>query len=239
MQRPRLMALAALAWLAFARVGEAAQPPFELAVKQDHFLGSTRGTLVFTDDGVEFRTPDPKDTRRWTVLDVKQIRLRRTEIVIDTYEDRGRLRFGADRSYEFEVQKDPIPRELVAFLLERLQRPVVTTIMPPLDSQPLFRIPVKHQQRGRGSGGTLLLYHEGLAYATEREADARYWRFRDVFSVLQLDRVRLLVTAYEGGSGETRQYTFELKTDLSAAAYDALWQRVNAPLLPGGVGGER
>ena len=35
--------------------------------------------------------------------------------------------------------------------------------------------------------------------------EARFWRFRDVHGVLALDRFRLQVIAYEGGSGETQK----------------------------------
>jgi hypothetical protein len=221
--------LAALAWLASLGIGSAAGPPFELTVRQDRLFGGTRGRLVFTDDGVEFRTTAAKDGRRWSYLGLKQVRvLGPTRIGIDTYEDQGRLRLGADRAYEFEVVDGAVSQDLVAFVLARLERPVITAILPPLGAEPLFRLPVKHQRRGRASEGTLLLYPEGLAYLTEEATDARYWRFRDLFAVLQLDRARLQVSAYEGGSGETRPYTFELKMDLSAAMYDALWQRVNA-----------
>ena len=235
MLHARLLTLAALAWVATPGLGTAAGPPFELAVKQDRLLGSTRGTLVFTENEVQFRAPDPKEGRRWSYLALKQVRvLGPTRIAIDTYEDRGRLRLGADRSYEFEVVDGAVREDLIGFLLARLERPVVTAVMPPLEGQPLFRVPVKHQRQGHGSDGTLLLYPDGLAYLTERETEARYWRLRDVFAVLQLDRYRLQVVTYEGGSGATRPYTFELKTDLPATMYDALWQRVNAPALAGG-----
>ncbi len=72
-----------------------------------------------------------------------------------------------------------------------------------------------------------MLYDTGIAYLTDREGQARFWRFRDVFGVLALDRYRLQLLAYEGGSGEMRPFTFELKTDLPPGMYDALWQRVN------------
>jgi hypothetical protein len=52
-----------------------------------------------------------------------------------------------------------------------------------------------------------------------------------VFSVLKLDRFRLQVTVYEGGSGDTRSLVFELKSDLPEGFFDALWARVNPPTL--------
>lgn len=208
----------------------AAQPPFELAARQDRFLGSTAGTLVIGDDGIEFRTPDRTKARQWDYEALKQVRiLSPTRVTLETYEDRGRLRFGADRAYAFEVPGS-IPESVVAFLLERLDRPIVTAVMPPLPAAALFRVAVKNASARKGSDGTLLLYDTGIAYVTEREGQARFWRFRDVFGVLALDRYRLQVLAYEGGSGETRSFTFELKTDLPPGMFDAIWQRVNSPI---------
>jgi hypothetical protein len=204
-------------------------PRFELTVRQDRAFGSTPGTLLIDENGVEFRSTAGKASRRWDYLALKQVRiLSPTRITLGTYEDQGRIRLGADRSYSFEVT-GAIPADLVGFLLARLERPFVTAVMPPLPPTTLFSVPVKHARTGRGSDGTLTLYDTGIAYVTEREGQARFWRFRDVYGVLALDRYRLQVLAYEGGSGETRPFTFELKTDLPPGMYDALWQRVNPP----------
>ncbi len=119
--------------------------------------------------------------------------------------------------------------EVVAFLLGRLDRPLVTTVMPPLPEAPQFRALVKRTRRGQASGGALMLYDSGLAYATERGDDARFWRFGDIFAVLALDPFRLQVLAYEGGSGATRSFTFDLMEPLPPGMFDALWQRVNRP----------
>jgi hypothetical protein len=211
-------------------VAAAAQPPFEFAVRQDRFLGGTSGTLVIHQDGIEFRTTDRKRARRWDYEALKQVRiLSPTRVTLETYEDRGRLRFGADRAYAFEVPGS-VPESAVAFLLDRLDRPMVTAVMPPLPATALFRVAVKNASSRKGSDGTLLLYETGIAYVTEREGQARFWRVRDVYGVLALDRYRLQVLAYEGGSGETRPFTFELKTDLPPGMFDAIWQRVNSPI---------
>jgi hypothetical protein len=39
------------------------------------------------------------------------------------------------------------------------------------------------------------------------------------------------VLAYEGGGGETRRFTFQIKTELPDGFYQALWARVNPPTL--------
>jgi len=218
--------------LIVATSAEAASPPFELAVKRDRALGSSRGTLVFAEHGAEYRSDNKDDARHWTYEDIKQVQvLSPTRVAILTYEDRGRLRLGADRTFEFEITQGRVDPALVAFLLERISRSVVTSVFPPTvaNETPVFRVPVKHQRGRRGTNGALLLYDDRLVYVTETESDARFWRLDDIASVLRVDRSRLEVVVYEGGSNNTRQFMFELKADLSEGAYDALWVRVNPP----------
>jgi hypothetical protein len=227
--------LAQVSWAA------AADPPFEFSVKKHEFFGSSKGTLVFSQDGVEFQAADKKVARRWIYEDIKQVQiLSPTRIAVLTYEDQGRLKLGADRTYRFEVTQDAVSPDLVTFLLERIPRPVVTAVVPRAGGEPLFRAHVKHLRQGRGSEGSLLMYEDRLVYLTEREDDARFWRFGDIFSVQRLDRFRLQVMAYEGGSGKTRPFVFELKSDLPEGFYDALWARVNPPALDlQGLDGQR
>lgn len=206
----------------------AAGPPFELSVKKDHAWGASRGTLVVGQDGVEYRTADKDDARSWSYEDIKQLQiLSPTRISVLTYEDRGKLKLGADRTFRFEVAQGAVSAEIVTFLLERIGRSVVTAVMPRIDGEPLFRVSVKHQRQRRGSEGTLALYDKRLVYLTERAGASRYWRFGDVFAVLRLDRYRLEILAYEGGSGETRSFVFEIKDELPDGFHEALWARVN------------
>ncbi len=206
----------------------AAGPPFELSVKKDHVWGASRGTLVVGQDGIEYRTTDKDDVRSWAYEDIKQIQiLSPTRIKVLTYEDQGKLRLGADRAFQFELVGGTVSSELVTFLLDRTGRSVVTVVMPRIEGEPLFRANVKHQRQGRGSEGALVLYDTQLLYLTERAGESRHWRFADVYSVLRLDRYRLEIRAYEGGSDDTRSFVFELKSDLPDGFYDALWARVN------------
>lgn len=226
------MTAVALMLLVQAYSAAAAGPPFELSVKRDRLFGGSRGTLVFAADGIEYLTTNKDDARRWAYDDVKQVQiLSPTRVAVLTYEDRGLLRLGADRTFDFTVVQTPVSSELVAFLLERVARPIVTAVMPQYGGDPLFRVRVKHQRQGRGSEGTLVMFDRQLLYLTEQEEAGRYWRFGDIYSVQQLDRYRLQVTAYEGGSGETRPFVFELKSELPEGFYDALWARVNPPGL--------
>lgn len=211
-----------------ASSGTTSSPPFELSVRRDRLIGGSPGTLVVGQEGVEFRSVDQGQSRRWAYSALQQVRiLSPTRIALETYEAQNWLHFGADRSYKFEAT-GVVSSELVAFLLGRVDRPVVTAVLPPLPESPLFQASVK-AQGGPGSDGTLSLHDDGLAYVTDVETAKRYWRFRDIFAVLMLDRHRLQVLAYEGGSGETRTFTFDLTQAPPPGMYDAIWQRVNSP----------
>jgi hypothetical protein len=116
---------------------------------------------------------------------------------------------------------------------------LVTAVMPTnADGEPLERIPVKHERR-RGSVGVLLIYADHLAYVSEGLEASRYWRYSDVASVMKLDPYRLLVSAYEGGAGQTRPFVFDLKRELPDGVYAALWARVNPPVRPFSAAGTR
>ena len=230
--QPAFRAFAVFALLVFppARLTAADDSSFALAVKRSHAIGSSTGTLRLTATGIEFETADKDDARRWPYSDIQQIQIDSPKrISVLSYEDQGVLRAGADRRFDFEVQKESISPEMIAFLLDHTNRRVVTAVLPPVSKTPLFQLPVKHERHGRGSEGVLLMYDDALVYGTERVAEARYWRFTDIFAVLPLDRDRLQVLAYEGGSGDLRPFTFQLKSALSDEFARALWVRVNPP----------
>jgi len=232
-------ALVALSWVSPAW---AAGQPLEFAVKKPHLIGASHGTLVFSDQGVEYKTTDGKDARRWSYEQIKQIQvLSPTRVAIRTYEDQGWSKGWADRDFRFEVTQDRVTPDLVAFLLAKNPRAIVTAVLPPTSEQPLYRIPVKHVRVRHGSNGDLLLFRDRLVYQADRLDASRSWRFGDVASVLALDRYRLEVTTYEGGGGDTRPFTFQLKTDLPRGFYDTLWAAVNppAPLTSGNQPSQR
>ena len=228
--------LVALSWVSPV---VATSQTLELAVKKPHIVGASHGTLVFSDQGVEYRTADKKDARRWIYEDIKQVQvLSPTRITVRTYEDQGWTKMWADRTFEFEIQKGAVTPALATFLLAKIPRPVVTAVLPALAATPRFRVPVKHVRGRRGSNGDLLLYSDALVYQSTQAGASRYWRFGDLASVLALDRYRLEVVAHEGGAGDTRSFLFQLKTDLPPGFYDALWSALNAPRAPDAGGGD-
>jgi hypothetical protein len=198
--------------------------PFELLVKG----GGSRGTLVFDTNGVSYKAENPTKSRQWSYHELKQIRVvSPRELAFDTFEDGRRWRFGADRTIDFDVSQGAIDGRLMAFLLEHVERPVTSVVLPTGLGEPRSRVSVKHLRRNRGTHGTLGIYASGLSYETEGEADSRYWRFSDIESVLRISPFRLLVNVYERGS--VRTLAFELKSPLPRPSFDYLWQQVNLP----------
>ncbi len=228
----RLIACALFVALVFPASWTAAADglPYALDVKRSHFIGSSSGTLRFTDEGVEYQTTSKDEARRWAYPEIRQLQFRSpTQVVVLTYEDQGRLKLGADRTFDFEVKTGRATGEMVAFVLSHTTRPVATAVLPPLPDTSLFRVPVKHERQGRGSDGTLLMFDDALVYVTERDTEARFWRFTDLFAVLPLDRYRLQVLAYEGGGDDLRPFTFQLKAEWPDGFAQSLWARVNPP----------
>lgn len=230
MSATRILSCATLVALSWVSPAVAADQALELAVKNPHMVGASHGTLVFGDQGVQYRTTDKKDARSWSYEDIKQVQiLSPTRVVVRTYEDQGWTKMWVDRAYEFQITKGTVTPALVTFLLAKIARPVVTAVLPALDATLRLRVPVKHVRGRRGSNGALLLYSDALVYQSTQPDASRYWRFGDLASILTLDRYRLEVVAYEGGAGETRPFLFQLKTDLPPGLYDALWSALNPP----------
>ena len=209
-----------------AQAANPAQPAgsLTLAVKG----AGSRGMLAFTADGVAFEAAEAKKSRVWPYRELRQVRITSPRvIVLDTYEDGSRWRFGADRSVEFELTEGAIHGTLVAHLLEHAGRPVASAVLPAGLGEPTVHVAAKHLRGRKGTHGALAIYPSGVAYQTAEEGGSRYWRIADMESVLRTSPRTLVVDVYE--RGRVRPFAFELKEPLSDAAFDALWQQVNAP----------
>ena len=215
-----------LASMVSAQTATPAHPPnaLTLAVKG----GGSHGTLAVTTDGIVFQAADAKKARQWAYRELKQVRIVSSrEIALHTYEDRSRWGFGADRTVEFRLIEGAIDGLLVAYLLEHVQPPLSSAVMPAGLGEPTLRVAVKHRRGTRGTHGTLVIYPSGLAYETASDGGSRYWRLGDVDSILRTSPRSLLIDVYE--AGRVRPFVLELKEPLPNALFDALWQQVNPP----------
>ncbi len=195
----------------------------ELSVKG----AGSRGTLVVTSTGLEFRAAKADSSRRWAYEDLREIRIESPRrLVLDAYETHSRWRFGRARRVTFGVTSGAITADVVSVILARSPRAVITAVQPAGLPEPTTVIPASHRRFGTATQGSLEISPAGLFYRST-PADSRFWRFADVQSVARISPFEVLVTAYEGD--ELHPYTFELKAPLPQDTFDALWQRLNPP----------
>jgi len=220
------LAIVAAATVIPARVGaRQAITPSALTAREDRAIGSHPGTLRLDANGLAFETGDARDDRRWSYEQVRQFRFESSRrLVVEVYESRGWTGFGKSRTFEYRTD-GAIPAEWVAFASAHSAKPVVTSILPPRPVPAAQEVPVNHE--GTDTAGVLRLYGDGLAFETDRDGYARFWRFEDLDSVLRQDRYRLLVSAYEGSREHVRPFLFTLKEELAPALFDVLWRRLN------------
>jgi hypothetical protein len=203
----------------------------ELAVKG----AGSRGTLVFSTEGIEFRAASPDKSQRWRYSDIRDVRIDDPQhLVLDTYQTRSRWRFGRAKRTEFDVTAGAITGDVVAAILAHAPRAVVTSVLPAGIPEPTVTMPVSHRRFGTATQGTLEFGTVSLLYRSATGADSRFWRLADLQSVARTSPFEVLVTAYEGDG--LHPYTFELKAPLPQEAYDAFWRQLNpSPLRDGGA----
>lgn len=221
-----LAMVAAVATIPMASAAQSAMAPPEMAAREDRLIGSQAGTLRLDDGGLAFETGDASDDRRWTYDEIRQFRFETAHrLVIETYRSRGWKGFGKSRVLTYRTDQ-AIPAEWVAFASAHSAKPIVSAIIPPRPDAARFEVAVNHE--GTDTAGVLKLYDDGLAFETDRDGYARFWRFADLDSVLRQDRYRLAVSAYEGTREHVRPFLFTLKADLPPALYDEIWHQLNA-----------
>lgn len=212
---------------AFFAVRPAAAQTFELLVEHEHTLRSCRGTLTITPEKIEYKTDHKADARAWSYSELKQIKVESpTSIELVSYEDQRRM-LGHDRIFKFKVLEGEISPEVSALLMEKVTRPLVTSVMPETGGGPAFEVPVKHLHRFGGCLGTLKIYPNRVIYESkDMPSDSRYWRHGDIQNFSQSERFRFEVVTFENKFGGPNAYNFQLREELPGRAYDYLWARV-------------
>ncbi|RMG55017.1 MAG: hypothetical protein D6723_03690 [Acidobacteria bacterium] len=214
--------------MALILAGSVRAQPFEFHVEHDHRLGHCRGTLVIGPETIQYRTPHRKHERIWRYTDIKRIEIRSPRIIhIVTYESRGKL-WSANRRFEFKLRDEDITAAVSDFLLRRVTRPLVLSVLPTIERQPTFVIPAKHRHRRGGCEGVLKVYPDALVFASQNPKHTRYWRYQDIQQIGRLGPYQFEVATYEHQvGGPDRVFHFELKERLDDPIYDYLWVRVN------------
>ncbi len=200
---------------------------FRIPVRHDHAVRSCQGELVITDEEIAYHTTHRRHARRWPFSDIRMLMIAsHTELVILTYES-DRWTLGRDRAFRFRVTKGELPPEMSAFLLSRIERPVVMAPAAPW-REPLYELGVRHRHRFGGCQGTIRIHSEGVAYvSSDRPRDSRFWRWSDIQGIGRFGPYQFEIVTYEPEfGGPARTYVFDLKTGMSDEVYDFLWERI-------------
>ncbi len=202
--------------------------PFEFSVKHRHVLRHCRGTLIIGPETIQYRTSRKKDARIWRYADIKRIEIRSPRVIhIVTYETQGTV-WSTTRRFEFKLLDGEITAAVSDFLLRRVTRPLVLSVLPTIERQPTFVIPAKHRHRRGGCEGLLKVYPDALVFESQNPRHTRYWRYQDIQQIGRFGPYRFEVATYEHQmGGPDRVFHFELKERLDDPIYDYLWVRVN------------
>ncbi len=201
---------------------------FEYSVRHRHIRKDCRGTLRITTDGVEYKTPNPKDSRKWKFEEIRTLEVKSpTEISVVTYEDQKRW-FGKDKVFEITLLDKKATPELSAFLLARVKRPMELAVVPEEGSKPAFQMAAKHLHTVVGAMGELQIFTDRIVFKSAKVGDSRFWRLADIERIGQPDRFRFQIVSYvPKAGGPTEVYNFQLMNDLPEGVLDYLWVRMH------------
>jgi hypothetical protein len=170
-----------------------------------------KGTLLFDNDGIEFRAP--KFSLRWLYGEIKTFDLSGArELVITDYENRHWHEPG-ERSFRFTLSQ-PMPPGTAAGFTARVGRPVINGDPYPSDAV--------IAERFGGSNGTLRLREDGIDYVAADGRDGRSWRWADIQTLANPNPWEFRVMAYR------EIVEFDLKQPLSSELFDRLWNSLYA-----------
>lgn len=228
-----LQVLHAALWPRQAQTIDGSTPTFnwQSPARLHHGVRSTPGNLVFSANGIEFRS-EPRFSHRWAFIEVKTFDLVPRRLVLTDYENR-RHDFPGVRHFRFDL-KEPVPPAVAADLASRVSKPVVNAD-PDAKVDAFFMIPSRRATRLGGTNGILRFRGEGIDYVTAASRGSRSWCWADIQTIANPDPYHFRV----GGYLET--FDFELKQPLPSDLFDRLWDHVYARDLNVGAsrGGER
>jgi hypothetical protein len=195
-------------------------------VEHDHLRKTGAGTLSVHDVGIAFEERgEPSHNRSWTWEDIQQLTLQPDRVRILSYRD-SKWQAGRDEDNEFLGK---IPAEVQAQFRQRLGAKFVSAVGAPV-AEAVWRIPVKLQERMRGSEGQLALTRDGLVFTSNERGASRSWPLDLLDSVSSSNPYELTVYTLEraGWTRGPREFRFQLKTPIPDQQYQALWRAVNA-----------
>jgi hypothetical protein len=211
-------------WRALEHQGPAGSPfDWTSAARWHHGLRKTRGTLLLTDSGIEFR-PERGSPMRWPFAEIQTFNLSPRRLKVTGYENR-KWPFHGERSFRFDLES-AMPPSIAAELAQRVGKPAKNGAPEP--SAPAFAtIGARHRTRGGGTNGILRFRESGIDYVTDSGRGARSWRWGDIQTLARPDAFHFRVGGYR------ESFDFELKEPMPRKLFDQLWNDAYARDLSG------
>jgi hypothetical protein len=179
--------------------------------------GSKPGTLVLSEQGVEFR-PVKGSPLRWPYVEIRMVALSTSrQLKLTSYENKGWHRPG-DREFRIKMG-DPMPPTVAREFISRTAKPAINGIPDPSASN-FASILARHPTRGGGTSGVLRFREEGIDYVASGERDSRSWRWSDIQTLAHPDPYHFRVGAY------LETFDLELKQPMTRELFDRLWDLV-------------
>ncbi len=236
-----LLALSANLWLCLPgalaeRVQDRSQAraeqrfmPWQSPAKLHRIVGSEKGDVRISDDGVEFQ-PRKGPALKLRFLDIQTFTLSPHCLVIKTYQDRKKHLPGMQR-YRFKLYQ-PVPPEVASDLAREVRRPSQNEVPDPT-TECIVITAAHHRTLTGGTNGALRFRDNGIDYVTSIAGDSRSWRWADIETVSEADPYHLLVFGYRDS------YTFDLKKPLSRSLFnhvsDEIWTHSESEMRDGSV----
>jgi len=222
-------------WLGAAWATTAAAAELEFAAHHESLTRAGRGcggTLRFEEAQVRW-TP-AKATRgcraeAWPYGEMQRLVMEQRRIAITGYADR-RWRLGADERWTFRLMSAAGP-ELYALLRAKMDGRFAPRYAEAMAS-PEWSLPAKMLSGAFPSGnwggeGTLEVGADRVVFRSAKRGYARTWLDAQIDNVSAEPPFGLTLEVREGGAAVMR--TFQLKQELNAERFDALWRRLNRP----------
>ena len=188
-----------------------------------HFMTKTRGTLVISDQGVEF-IPKKGSPLRWSYEEIQSFHLSANRLDLKTYQNRH-WHLSGDREFHFKLTNAAPPVVAESFA-RRVQKPVANGRPDPAASG-FASLPARRRTFGGGTNGVLHFRNTGINYITTGGRGSRSWRWADIQTIANPDPYHFRVQGYR----ET--FEFELKQPMSRKLFDHLWDAVYGRGLKG------
>ncbi len=203
--------------------------PWQSPAKLHRIVGSEKGDVRISDDGVEFQ-PRKGHSLKWRLLDIQTFTLLPRSLDIKTYQNRKKHLPGMQR-YRLKLDL-AVPPAVASELAREVGRPSQNEVPDPA-APCIVTIPAHHRTLTGGTNGVLRFRDGGIDYVTSIASDSRSWRWADLQTVSEADPYHLFVFGYRDS------YTFDLKAMLSRALFnhvsDEIWAHSESEMRDGSV----